>query len=97
MANEELLNEDEAVILELTDEEGNEASFEVIDSVDYEGVEYLILLPAEDTEDSEVVILEVVPGPNDTETFVTVDNEATLMAVYEIFKERFKAIFTFEG
>ena len=45
MANEELLNEEEISILSLTDEEGNEVEFELIDSVDYEGVEYLILLP----------------------------------------------------
>ena len=97
MANEELQNEEEPFILELTDEDGNEVSFELIDSVDYEGVEYLILLPAQDTEDSEVTILEVIPGPKDTETYATVDSEEVLMAVYEIFKERFKDIFTFEG
>lgn len=96
MANEELLNEDEAFILELTDEEGNEVSFELIDSVDYEDAEYLILLPEEE-EASEVVILEVVPNADGTENYVTVDNEETLMAVYEIFKERFQDIFTFEG
>ena len=43
MANEELL-EEEASILYLTDEEGNEVEFELIDSVDNEGKEYLILL-----------------------------------------------------
>ena len=45
MANEELLNEEEISILSLTDEEGNEVEFELIDSVDFEGAEYLILLP----------------------------------------------------
>lgn len=96
MANEELLNEDEAFILELTDEEGNEVSFELIDSVDYEGKEYLILLPPEE-EASEVVILEVEPHADGTENYLSVDSEDTLMAVYEIFKERFQDIFTFEG
>lgn len=96
MANEELLNEDEAFILELTDEEGNEVSFELIDSVDYEGKEYLILLPPEE-EAAEVVILEVEPHADGTENYLSVDNEDTLMAVYELFKERFQDIFTFEG
>lgn len=94
MANEELL-EEEASIISLTDEEGNEVEFELIDSVDYEGKEYLILLPPED-EAAEVVILEVEPQGDDMETYVTVSDEKTLNAVYEIFKERFKDIFTFE-
>lgn len=96
MANEELLNEDEAFILELTDEDGNEVAFELIDSVDYEGAEYLILLPPEE-EASEVVILEVEPHSDGTESYLTVSDEAVLNEVFEIFRERFKEIFTFEG
>lgn len=94
MANEEIL-EEEASIISLTDEEGNEVEFELIDSVDYENAEYLILLPLDD-EAAEVVILEVEPHDDGTETYVTVSDEGTLTAVYEIFKERFKDIFTFE-
>lgn len=96
MANEELLNDEEVSILELTDEDGNEVEFELVDSVDYEGEEYLILLPMEE-EDPEVVILKVVTDGKGNESYVTVDTEETLMAVFEIFKERFKDIFTFEG
>ncbi len=95
MANEELLNEEEISILSLTDEEGNEVEFELIDSVDYEGVEYLILLPPEE-EASEVVILEVEPHEDGTENYLTVDNEDVLNAVFGIFKERFADFFTFE-
>lgn len=95
MANEELLNEEEISILSLTDEEGNEVEFELIDSVDYEGVEYLILLPPEE-EASEVVILEVEPHADGTENYLTVDNEEILNAVFGIFKERFAEFFTFE-
>lgn len=96
MANEELLNEEEVSVLELTDEDGNEVEFELVDSVDYQGDEYLILLPM-DEEDPEVVILKVVTDGKGNESYVTVDTEQTLLAVYEIFKERFKDIFTFEG
>ncbi len=95
MANEELLNEEEISILSLTDEEGNEVEFELIDSVDYEGVEYLILLPPEE-EAAEVVILEVEPHTDGTESYLTVDNEEVLNAVFAIFKERFADFFTFE-
>lgn len=95
MANEELL-EEEATILSLTDEDGNEVEFELIDSVDYDNAEFLILLPPDD-EAAEVVILEVVPNQDGSESYVTVNDEETLMAVFEIFKERFKDIFSFEG
>jgi len=94
MANEELL-EEEASILSLTDEEGNEVEFELIDSVDYEGKEYLILLPPDD-EAAEVVILEVEPHKDGSESYLTVNDEETLMAVFNIFKDRFQDFFTFE-
>ena len=95
MANEELLNEEEISILSLTDEEGNEVEFELIDSVDFEGVEYLILLPPEE-EASEVVILEVEPHTDGTESYLTVDDECVLNEVFKVFKERFADFFTFE-
>jgi uncharacterized protein YrzB (UPF0473 family) len=95
MANEELLNEEEISILSLTDEEGNEVEFELIDSVDFEGVEYLILLPPEE-EASEVVILEVEPHTDGTESYLTVDDERVLNEVFKVFKERFADFFTFE-
>ena len=95
MANEDLLNEEEISILSLTDEEGNEVEFELIDSVDYEGKEYLILLPPEE-EAAEVVILEVEPHADGTENYLTVDDEAVLNAVFAIFKERFQDFFTFD-
>ena len=69
--------------------------FELIDSVDYQGAEYLVLLPP-DEEASEVVILEVEPHDDGTESYLTVDDDAILVAVFSIFKERFADFFTFE-
>ena len=93
--NEMLQNEEEISILSLTDEEGNEVEFELIDSIDYQGAEYLILLPPEE-EASEVVILEVEPHEDGTESYLTVDDEEILNGVFAIFKERFADFFTFE-
>ena len=93
--NEMLQNEEEISILSLTDEEGNEVEFELIDSIDYQGAEYLILLPPEE-EASEVVILEVEPHEDGTESYLTVDDEEILNGVFAIFKERFSDFFTFE-
>ena len=95
MANEELL-EEEIQILTLTDENGTETQFEYLDCIEYEGKEYLVLLPAED-ESAEIIILEIEPVDEENENYLAVEDQDTLDAVYGIFKERFKDVFTFEG
>ena len=96
MANEEILLEEEELenILTLTDENGVEAEFEYLDSIDYEGKEYIVLIPADD-EATEIVILEVQPVDEEMENYVAVEDEAILDAVYAIFKDRFKDILEF--
>ena len=95
MEDNEILQEDEVSTLTMTDENGEEVTFEYLDSVDYQGKEYLILLPMED-EDTSIVILEVEPVDEENENYLSVNDEATLNAVYEIFKERYKDVLTFE-
>ena len=94
MANEELL-EEEIELLSLTDEEGNETQFEYLDCIEYEGKEYLCLLPTEEG-NNEVVILEVESIDEENENYLAVEDEAILEGVYAIFKEHFKDILTFE-
>ena len=96
MANEEVLQEEElSNILTLTDENGEDTEFEYLDCVEYEGKEYIILMPA--VEDSnEIVILEVQPVDEENENYLSVGDEKTLDAVYGIFKERYKDVLTFE-
>ena len=95
MENEELLNEEEVSILTLTDENGQDTNFEYLDCIDYEGVEYLVLMP-EDEEDNEVVILAVEPVDEETENYLAVEDEAVLNAVFAIFKEKFQDVLEFE-
>ena len=96
MENEELLQEEEVSnILTLTDEAGNDVDFEYLDSVDYEGKEYLLLMPVDELA-TEVIILEVEPVDEETENYRSVTDEAILNAVYGIFKERYKDVLTFE-
>ena len=97
MENNEILEQEEEMsILSLTDENGNEQNFEYLDVIEYEGKEYLFLLPVDD-ENAEVVILEIEPVDEENENYLAVEDQATLDAVYGIFKERFKDVFTFEG
>ena len=91
----EILPEEESNIITLTDENGVDTEFEYLDVIEYQGSEYLILMPA--TEDSaEIVILLIEPVDEETENYLAVENETTLEAVYAIFKERYKDILTFE-
>lgn len=95
MENENLIPEEEVSILTLTDENGNDVDFEYMDSIEYGGKEYLVLMPADD-DSGEIVILEIEPVDEETENYLSVDDEAVLNAVFGIFKEKYQDILTFE-
>lgn len=88
-------------IITLNDESGNEVKFEFLDLIEFENEQYVVLLPVleegEEEEDGEVVILKVEDSEDDSdeESYVSVDNEETLMQVFNIFKEKFKDEFDF--
>ncbi|MCR5602028.1 MAG: DUF1292 domain-containing protein [Ruminococcus sp.] len=80
----------------LTDDDGNEVSFEIIGTVEYEDRLYGVLLPFED-EDDEVVILEIIPGETPEEDdFVSVDDDELLGKVFEEFKKNYDGEYEFE-
>ena len=93
MEQETNLPEEEVSILTLTDEKGQDVNFEYLDCLEYQGVEYLVLMP--EGED-EIVIMEIEPVDEETENYLAVEDEAVLDAVYGIFKEKFKDVLTFE-
>ena len=53
-----------------------------------------MLRPTEDGND-EIVILEIEPVDEENENYLAVEDEQTLAAVYEIFKERYQDVLTF--
>jgi len=96
--NEELDNN----IVTLKDEDGNDINFEFLDMIEFEGENYVILLPAEETDDEEsdeVVILKEEKDAEgvgeDEESYVSVDDEEVLNKVFDIFKDKFKDEFNF--
>ena len=96
MENEKIeLYEEEENILSLTDENGEEVEFEYLDCIEFQGKEYLVLIPCEN-DASEIVILEVEPVDEETENYLSVQDEGILNAVYEIFKEKYEDVLTFE-
>ena len=70
--NNEILNEEEN-ILTLTDENGVETAFEYLDVIEYQGTEYLILMPAEEESD-EIVILQIEPVNEENENYLAIDD-----------------------
>ena len=85
-----------ANFITLTDDEGNEFVLEYVDALEKDGVTYMAFFPAvedeadEDSEDYGLVILKSVVE-NGEELLATVDDEAELDAVYELFMEQILA------
>ena len=94
MENNEILMEEEESILTLTDENGEDMDFEYLDCIEYQGTEYLVLMPA-DEGSNELVILAIEPVDEENENYLAVEDEAGLDAVYGIFKERYKDVLEF--
>lgn len=85
-------------VIVLNDEDGEEVHFEFLDLIEYEGDEFVILLPVDDSEESsEVVILKIESCDEDDgdECYSGVDYEETLQVIFDIFKEKFKDEFDF--
>ncbi len=95
MENEEILQEEQSNILMLTDENGEDVEFEYLDCIEYKGTEYLVLMPA-DENSSEIIILQVESVDEENENYLSVSDENVLNAVYDIFKDRYKDVLTFE-
>lgn len=96
MENENLIPEEEVSILTLTDENGCDVDFEYMDCIEYQGKEYLVLMPMEEEGSDEIVILEIEPVDEENENYLSVGDEAVLNAVFGIFKEKYQDILTFE-
>ena len=78
-------------IVVLTDEEGNEIQFEVIDVKEYNGKTYYALIPLEDGAETEeaidFVILKAEKDENGEDVLVTVDNDDEFYDVADLFED----------
>ncbi len=88
--------EEESNIIVLEDDLGNEVEFEYLDVIEYEGVEYILLLPADDEEADEVLILKIVSLDDETESFEGIEDQVLLDTVFAIFKDKWKDEIDFE-
>lgn len=88
-------------LVTLTDAEGNEVDFEMLDVFAYKGLDYAALLPLDDESDSpEVTILEVVHSDESNDEggdqLRGLESEELLRSVFDAFMERNKENFDFQ-
>lgn len=89
--------------ISLMDEAGEEHEFEIVDTLEVDGQEYLALIPIfENPENSledsgELVILKSVLEEGGEEEYLEpIDNEAEFTRIGDLFMERLKEFFDFD-
>ena len=86
-------------ILSLTDEDGQEYNFEVLDDIDYQDGRYMALQPVHDNaedvlaDSGELVILKVVPDGDGDEALVEIEDDDEYEEVAAIFADRLQDFF----
>ncbi|MCI6615868.1 DUF1292 domain-containing protein [Ruminococcus sp.] len=95
--NENILEEmeNEGALITLTDDEGNEVEFEFLDVIEYDNDEYIVLIENDEDAD-EVVILKINALDEETEEYVSIDDEEILQTVFDIFKKKYEGDINFE-
>ncbi|GHU87132.1 hypothetical protein FACS1894202_00770 [Clostridia bacterium] len=76
-------------IITLTDEDGKEYELEHMDTIEHEGTTYMAFIPAEadlEAEEIDFIIMKAIDEDGE-EVLVTVDDDAELDTVYELFME----------
>lgn len=74
-------------VVKLTDQDGNDVYFELLDFVEYQEQTYIVLLPA-DEESDEVVILQQIGEDEENEEYAPVMDDEIAQAVFALFQER---------
>jgi len=80
-------------VVELTDEDGNVAQFEYLDTVEHKGESYVVFMAVEEDteedeeEEGEVVILQIAQDDEGEDIYVTVEDDELVQEVFEKFME----------
>ena len=90
--------DDEPEIISLTDEDGEEKDYAILDSVEYNGAAYVLLVPADEIDDDETdaIILKDVSSEDDEDPIFEDPAEEEFDAVSGIFRERENDDYDFE-
>ncbi len=78
----------------IIDDDGNEFNLELLDTIDYNGETFSAFLPAdmdEDDPDYGLILLSVTEDENGDELFESIDDDAKLEEVHNMFMTIFEA------
>lgn len=89
MENEELFT--------LTDEEGNESQFALLGELEIDGNLYIALIPADNADADEYVVLKVTVDENGEEILVTIDDDDEFEKVADAFEDQFVGDFDLDA
>lgn len=78
--------DDNSVLLELTDAEGNLTLHELLDIVEYEGSAFGIFLPAENHQGDVAILRLVGEDAQKAEQYVPVNDDGLEQAVFDLFQ-----------
>ena len=84
-------------LMTLEDEDGKEATFEVIDAAEVNGTRYLAVIPYQEDpeslqEDAELILMRI--GTDDEGEYMDiVDDDEELITVGKVFEERLRAMY----
>lgn len=90
--------EEEEGIVHLVNDDGEEHAFLHLDSFEFNGETYVVLLPADEGDEDcdEVLIYTLRVEEDESETLMPIEDEAELDMAYEEFKNRMSDEYDFE-
>ena len=82
--------EDNEYFVSFTDEQGRANNFEILAVIEYEGTDYAVMLPENDSPayNGLLYIFEIAEElDSDTDTYIGVEDQRIIDAVYEMFMD----------
>jgi uncharacterized protein YrzB (UPF0473 family) len=95
------VEQDDADIVEIYDDNGGTVKFELLDTIEMQGIKYLVIAPLneqgeiEEEEIEQVYITSVTPTEDDQEVLEMIEDSKIIDKVFEEFKKRNKTNFEF--
>lgn len=83
---------DEDSFITLTDEDGNEVDFLLLDVMEYEGADYMVLMPLTDEdgeEDEEELFFLRAEKTEEGEIYSSIEDQALLNAIADAYEKEF--------
>lgn len=91
-----------ADLVTLTDEEGKEHEFELVDSLEHKGQSYVALIASAETanevidDDGNLVIMKIVSEDGDDDVLELIEDDDEFEEISEIFMDRLSDLYEFE-